>query len=87
MDNDDYACKSLDEIIDVADVDDNVCMLSTDFIIDECTAICTVEATPIRLLSSAMQPHKLELKPLFDHLKYAYLEEDEQLLVIIAQNL
>lgn len=61
-----------------------MCVLSIDLVVDECTGICTVEATPARLLPSVVQPTKLELKLLPDHLKYVYLEKDEQLPVIIA---
>lgn len=58
-----------------------------DLIVDEHVGICIAEATHTRLLPSIMQPPKLELKPLHDHLKYAYLEKDMQLPVIIAQKL
>jgi len=34
-----------------------------------------------------VQPPTLELKPFFEHLKYAYLEEDEKLPVIISTKL
>jgi hypothetical protein len=40
-----------------------------------------------RVLPSVEQASKLELKSLLIHLKYLYLEEDETLLVIIANNL
>ncbi|RDX72131.1 hypothetical protein CR513_48430, partial [Mucuna pruriens] len=39
------------------------------------------------LLPSIIQPLFLELKPLFEHLKYTYLEANQKLLVIIAKNL
>ena len=42
---------------------------------------------PHKLLPSIEQPPKLELKSLPDHLKYAFLEGDEQLPVIVANNL
>jgi len=37
-----------------------------------------------RPLPSIIQPPSLEVKPLPDHLKYAYLEKKKQLLVIIS---
>ncbi|XP_062008347.1 uncharacterized protein LOC133725208 [Rosa rugosa] len=40
-----------------------------------------------KLLPSVVQAPKLELKPLPDHLKYAFLGEEETLPVIIASNL
>jgi hypothetical protein len=40
-----------------------------------------------RVLPSVEQASKLELKSLLIHLKYLYLEEDETLPVIIANNL
>ena len=42
---------------------------------------------PPKLLPSTEQPPKLELKSLPDHLKYAFLEVNEQLPVIVANNL
>ena len=39
------------------------------------------------MLPSIVQPPKLELKPLSDHIKYVFLAEDEQLPVIVANNL
>lgn len=44
------------------------------------------ETVPLELFSSIVQLHDLQLEPLFDHLEYAYLEEDEQLLNISAKN-
>lgn len=38
-------------------------------------------------LPSIMQPPTLELKPLLDHLMYAYLEDNEKLPVIISNKL
>ena len=38
-------------------------------------------------LPSTIQPPSLELKPLHEHLKYAYLDNSQKLLVIIASNL
>ncbi|XP_061351776.1 uncharacterized protein LOC133296742 [Gastrolobium bilobum] len=49
--------------------------------------VFSVEPAPARLLPSTEQPPKLELKVLPDHLKYSYLEENEQLHVIVAKNL
>jgi len=40
-----------------------------------------------KLLPSCISPPKLELKPLFENLKYAYLGDDETLLVIICNAL
>jgi len=40
-----------------------------------------------RLVPSIVQPPTLELKPLPEHLKYAYLEEDKKLPVIISTKL
>ena len=42
---------------------------------------------PHKLLPSIEQPPKLELKSLPDHLKYAFLEVNEQLPVIVTNNL
>ncbi|XP_061350258.1 uncharacterized protein LOC133295437, partial [Gastrolobium bilobum] len=41
--------------------------------------VFSIEPAPARLLPSSEQPPKLELKVLPDHLKYSYLEENEQL--------
>ena len=41
----------------------------------------------IKMLPSTIQPSKLEVKPLLNHLKYALLIAKEQLLIIIAKNL
>lgn len=53
-----HACKVLDEIMDVVYIDNNVCVLSTDLVcdlvVDKCVGICTVEATPTRLLPSVV---------------------------------
>ncbi|RDX79910.1 hypothetical protein CR513_39612, partial [Mucuna pruriens] len=49
----------------------------------EVAKVATSEPFP----PSTMQPLALELKPLLEHLKYAYLEHDQTLLVIIATNL
>ncbi|XP_021759252.1 uncharacterized protein LOC110724165 isoform X1 [Chenopodium quinoa] len=43
--------------------------------------------TSNRLLPSVVQPPEVELKPLPDHLKYAFLGENDTLPVIIASNL
>ena len=37
-----------------------------------------------RMLPSHEQPPKIKLKPLLEHLKYAFLEANEKLLVIIT---
>ena len=42
---------------------------------------------PTRLLPSIVQPAKFELKPLPADLKYAYLEKNEKLPVIVAKDL
>ncbi|XP_061359754.1 uncharacterized protein LOC133303794 [Gastrolobium bilobum] len=49
--------------------------------------VFSAEPAPTRLLPSTEQPLKLEVKDLPDHLKYAYLEENEQLPVIVAKTL
>ncbi|XP_061337760.1 uncharacterized protein LOC133284703 [Gastrolobium bilobum] len=49
--------------------------------------VFSTEPAPTRLLPSTEQPLKLEVKDLLDHLKYAYLEENEQLPVIVAKTL
>ncbi|XP_061362341.1 uncharacterized protein LOC133306079 [Gastrolobium bilobum] len=49
--------------------------------------VFSAELAPTRLLPSTEQLPKLEMKVLHDHLKYAYLEENEQLPVIVAKNL
>ena len=36
------------------------------------------------LLPSTIQPHPLELKPLLEHLKYAYLDDAQKFLAIIS---
>ncbi|RDX91886.1 hypothetical protein CR513_26061, partial [Mucuna pruriens] len=41
----------------------------------------------LTLNACVMEPPAFELKPLLDHLKYAYLEDDQKLPVIIANNL
>lgn len=88
--DDDEACETLDEIIDVANIDDNICELSTDIawelIVNEWAGICTAEPTSEMLLPLVIQPPKQELKPLPNQLKYMYLEKDKQLPIIIAQN-
>ena len=40
-----------------------------------------------KLVPSVQQPPSIELKPLPEHLKYAFLEEDEKLPVIMAKHL
>ncbi|GAU43740.1 hypothetical protein TSUD_365890 [Trifolium subterraneum] len=53
-------------------------------------AVCTFEVLDIPAVptkSSIEQPPSLELKPLPENLKYAYLEENEMLPVIISSNL
>ncbi|GAU44244.1 hypothetical protein TSUD_139370 [Trifolium subterraneum] len=53
-------------------------------------AVCTVEVLDIPAVPtkpSIEQPPSLELKPLPENLKYAYLEENEMLPVIISSNL
>lgn len=72
-----------------SNVDDNSSRLDLlcDAIFDECTGVSTMEVNPEKLLPSILQPPKLELKPLSNHLKYAYLGKDQQLPVIIVQNL
>ncbi|XP_042426068.1 uncharacterized protein LOC122013919 [Zingiber officinale] len=50
-----------------------------------CVRDCLGEALPLG--SPSVDQTQYELKPLPQHLKYAYLEENQQLPVIIAQNL
>lgn len=49
------------------DIDDNVCVLSTnpvyDLIVDECVGICIVEATFAKLFSSVPLKQELKLLP------------------------
>ena len=42
------------------------------------------EIFPLMIEEGTSEPHKLELKPLLMELKYAYLEEHEQCLVVIS---
>jgi len=52
------------------------------------TYISSAELLPlITVFPSIEQPPKLELKTLSKHLKYAFLENDERLPVIIAKHL
>ncbi|XP_042409894.1 uncharacterized protein LOC121999260 [Zingiber officinale] len=68
--------------ISVVGVDDEFCGLFPSKRDELCVGDCLGEALPLRSLRE-----EDELKPLPPHLKYAYLRENQQLPVIIAQNL
>ena len=60
--------------------------VATDSIDTKIIASTEVNSTS-SMLPSIVQPPKLELKQLSNHLKYVFLAEDEQLPVIIAKNI
>lgn len=80
----DILLSDIDSDLDDVDDDSSGSHLICDAFFDAYTGVSTVEATPEKLLLSVVQPPKIQLKPLPDHLKYACLGTDEQLLVIIA---
>ena len=49
--------------------------------------VSSTELLPLTVRPSIEQPPQLELKTLLEHLKYAFLEKDKQLLVIMAKHL
>ena len=76
LQGDDVGCASSDDNADIVST-------NTDFVELKGTEILP---TAMRL-PSILQPPTLELKPLPEHLKYAYLEENEELPIIISTNL
>ncbi|XP_074559897.1 uncharacterized protein LOC141815936 [Curcuma longa] len=75
------------EDLDDVDYDSGGSALVCDTILGTDIEVSVLEIGSEKLLPSIMQPPKLELKPLPEHLKYAYLGENDQLPVIIAQHL
>jgi len=65
------------------DIKDTVSLDDT-YVASECDAEVVEITLGNKMLSSMEQPPTLELKPLPSHLKYAYLERDGKLLVIIS---
>jgi len=65
------------------DVVDNIESLLELHIINRPTKLGLLKSHT-KLLPSCIAPPKLELKPLYENLKYAYLGNDETLLVIIS---
>jgi len=65
------------------DIEDAVSLYDT-FVASECDAKVAEITLGSKMLPSVEQPPNLELKPLPSHLKYAYLERDGKLHVIIS---
>ncbi|RDX85928.1 Retrovirus-related Pol polyprotein, partial [Mucuna pruriens] len=67
---------------ELTELPDQVCYLES----PECTNNAETNPSPVTEKSPSSSP-PMELKPLPSHLKYAYLDEEQQLPVIIANNL
>ncbi|GAU52014.1 hypothetical protein TSUD_418260, partial [Trifolium subterraneum] len=92
VENDSIVEKDINHDVNVSDSIDS--MGYDDFVLQDCAQISgdvapnLVESNSVpRLVPSIVQPPNVELKPLPEHLKYAFLEENEKLPVIIAKHL
>ncbi|GAV57601.1 hypothetical protein CFOL_v3_01138, partial [Cephalotus follicularis] len=82
----DYYDSSCDSGLPVETIDDHN-SVSEQLTAGKVSELFSADIVPTKLLPSIEQPPKLELKPLPDHLKYAFLEENDQLPVIVAKHL
>lgn len=85
-----HVCFEIEEYVKHAHYDKILHSDPINFVEDKCYnehIESITEITPTRMIPSVQQLPLLQLKPLPDNLKYAYLEEGDKLAVIIVNNL